>query len=216
MTDMGVPQQHHPSEDGSMKTEDDVDAAYEIDDLAEGKPRKKRRVIRTPDKKYLCPSEDCGKSYSRAEHLYRHQLNRGCTCRRAVSEPLPLTELQTRRNRSIVVTFPVVIVISSAPTSAHATRNDTPPKDRISSAKTPSLPARGSLRAPLSRLRPPRDPPRCFHRPLSQIMFLPRHERMGSPQPSAPCSSRTMQRSIIRNRSRTTRNQACRSTLNCL
>jgi hypothetical protein len=28
------------------------------------------------DKKFPCPHEGCGKSYSRAEHLYRHQLNR--------------------------------------------------------------------------------------------------------------------------------------------
>jgi hypothetical protein len=28
------------------------------------------------DKKFECRHEGCGKSYSRAEHLYRHQLNR--------------------------------------------------------------------------------------------------------------------------------------------
>lgn len=61
------------------KSEEDVDAAYDDDDdLADSKPRKKRRVIKTSDKKYQCPHSDCGKSYSRAEHLYRHQLNRTC------------------------------------------------------------------------------------------------------------------------------------------
>lgn len=43
---------------------------------AGGTPRKRRRSRKGLDKKYNCPHEDCGKSYSRAEHLYRHQLNR--------------------------------------------------------------------------------------------------------------------------------------------
>ena len=39
--------------------------------------RKRRRSRKGLDKKFECPHEGCGKSYSRAEHLYRHQLNRG-------------------------------------------------------------------------------------------------------------------------------------------
>ena len=41
-------------------------------------PVKKRRRSVKPnlDKKFECRHEGCGKSYSRAEHLYRHQLNR--------------------------------------------------------------------------------------------------------------------------------------------
>ena len=58
------------------KVEDDEDAAFEVDELADAKPRKKRKIIKNGDKKYQCPHPDCGKSYSRAEHLYRHQLNR--------------------------------------------------------------------------------------------------------------------------------------------
>lgn len=65
------------------KTSDDEDAVVEVDDAdhdvddtSESKPKKKRRVIKITDKKYECPQPDCGKSYSRAEHLYRHQLNR--------------------------------------------------------------------------------------------------------------------------------------------
>ncbi|KAJ9613125.1 hypothetical protein H2200_003066 [Cladophialophora chaetospira] len=39
-------------------------------------PKKRRRVVKpNPDKKFECKHEGCGKSYSRAEHLYRHQLN---------------------------------------------------------------------------------------------------------------------------------------------
>lgn len=54
------------------------DAEHEVDDLTttSNPKKKKRRVIKTTDKKYECPQPDCGKSYSRAEHLYRHQLNR--------------------------------------------------------------------------------------------------------------------------------------------
>ncbi|PUU81286.1 fungal-specific transcription factor domain-domain-containing protein [Tuber borchii] len=37
--------------------------------------RKRRRSRKGLDKKFECPEEGCGRSYSRAEHLYRHQLN---------------------------------------------------------------------------------------------------------------------------------------------
>ncbi|KAK6380663.1 hypothetical protein LTS17_004863 [Exophiala oligosperma] len=41
-----------------------------------GPPKKKRKVVKpNPDKKFECKHEGCGKAYSRAEHLYRHQLN---------------------------------------------------------------------------------------------------------------------------------------------
>lgn len=49
------------------------------EDGAEGEAggsRKRRRSRKGLDKKFECPHEGCGKSYSRAEHLYRHQLNR--------------------------------------------------------------------------------------------------------------------------------------------
>ncbi|KAI4850612.1 hypothetical protein E4T44_02641, partial [Aureobasidium sp. EXF-8845] len=40
------------------------------------RPAKRRRTTSKPkDKRYECPDEGCDKSYSRAEHLYRHQLN---------------------------------------------------------------------------------------------------------------------------------------------
>ena len=60
-----------------MVDEDD-DAAWEVDGDIDAQPKKKRKVIKNGDKKYHCPHEDCGKAYSRAEHLYRHQLNRTC------------------------------------------------------------------------------------------------------------------------------------------
>ena len=68
------------NEYNDRKSEDmDADAEHEVDDLADAQPRKKRRVVKTSDKKYDCPHQGCGKSYSRAEHLYRHQLNRTYT-----------------------------------------------------------------------------------------------------------------------------------------
>ncbi|KAF8460405.1 fungal-specific transcription factor domain-containing protein [Kalaharituber pfeilii] len=37
--------------------------------------RKRRRSRKGLDKKFECPHPECGRTYSRAEHLYRHQLN---------------------------------------------------------------------------------------------------------------------------------------------
>jgi hypothetical protein len=56
--------------------EEDAEAEQALDDAGDTRPRKKRRVIQSSDKKYICPAPECGKRYSRAEHLYRHQLNR--------------------------------------------------------------------------------------------------------------------------------------------
>ncbi|KAI1498716.1 fungal-specific transcription factor domain-containing protein [Biscogniauxia marginata] len=42
---------------------------------SDGPVKKRRRSRKGLDKKFECPTEGCGKSYSRAEHLYRHQLN---------------------------------------------------------------------------------------------------------------------------------------------
>jgi hypothetical protein len=47
-------------------------------DMDDEQPSKRRRRSRRApsDRKFECTHEGCGKSYSRAEHLYRHQLNR--------------------------------------------------------------------------------------------------------------------------------------------
>ncbi len=56
------------------------DSCDEKDDGADtsvnGKPRKRKRSRKGLNKNFPCPQQGCGKSYSRAEHLYRHQLNR--------------------------------------------------------------------------------------------------------------------------------------------
>ena len=50
---------------------------YDPSDTVRDEPAKKRRRTAKPnaDKKFECKHDGCGKSYSRAEHLYRHQLN---------------------------------------------------------------------------------------------------------------------------------------------
>ncbi|OJD29807.1 c2h2 finger domain-containing protein [Diplodia corticola] len=54
---------------------DDQDNPVDDGDAPPGSSRKRRRSRKGLDKKFECPHEGCGKSYSRAEHLYRHQLN---------------------------------------------------------------------------------------------------------------------------------------------
>ncbi|KAL1635738.1 hypothetical protein SLS58_010101 [Diplodia intermedia] len=54
---------------------DDQDNQADDGDAPPGSSRKRRRSRKGLDKKFECPHEGCGKSYSRAEHLYRHQLN---------------------------------------------------------------------------------------------------------------------------------------------
>ncbi|KAG9235792.1 fungal-specific transcription factor domain-containing protein [Amylocarpus encephaloides] len=59
-------------EDGEVSPIDGPDAHSSG---TEGPSRKRRRSRKGLDKKFGCPESGCGKSYSRAEHLYRHQLN---------------------------------------------------------------------------------------------------------------------------------------------
>ncbi|KAI4187667.1 MAG: hypothetical protein L6R41_002647 [Letrouitia leprolyta] len=59
----------------TAKAEDDSDEAKDNVDGTHGKPRKRKRSRKGLEKSFPCTYEGCGKSYSRAEHLYRHQLN---------------------------------------------------------------------------------------------------------------------------------------------
>jgi hypothetical protein len=47
---------------------DDGDAGHSSN--SDGPARKRRRSRKGLDKKFECPEKGCGKSYSRAEHLY--------------------------------------------------------------------------------------------------------------------------------------------------
>ncbi|KAK4217785.1 zinc finger protein klf1 [Rhypophila decipiens] len=53
----------------------DLDGNHANSSNSDGPARKRRRSRKGLDKKFECPEKGCGKSYSRAEHLYRHQLN---------------------------------------------------------------------------------------------------------------------------------------------
>ncbi|KAK5657732.1 hypothetical protein OQA88_2805 [Cercophora sp. LCS_1] len=55
--------------------DDDGNGDHAHSSNSEGPARKRRRSRKGLDKKFECPEKGCGKSYSRAEHLYRHQLN---------------------------------------------------------------------------------------------------------------------------------------------
>ena len=75
----GEPTPASPAQDdsrGRRRDRDDDDGADGLDGDAGGSSRKRRRSRKGLDKKFECPHTGCGKSYSRAEHLYRHQLNR--------------------------------------------------------------------------------------------------------------------------------------------
>jgi len=54
---------------GNMSPVDGVDGAEGHSSGTEGTTRKRRRSRKGLDKKFECPHEGCGKSYSRAEHL---------------------------------------------------------------------------------------------------------------------------------------------------
>lgn len=67
-------QGHQHGEDGDRFETDDQHQHTEPS--AEEPPKKRRRTAKpNADKKFECKHDGCGKSYSRAEHLYRHQLN---------------------------------------------------------------------------------------------------------------------------------------------
>ena len=62
----------------TLKADDETGDEKENDKnpSTDDKPRKRKRSRKGLDKNFPCPTPGCGKSYSRAEHLYRHQLNR--------------------------------------------------------------------------------------------------------------------------------------------
>ncbi|KAI1881369.1 hypothetical protein JX265_000195 [Neoarthrinium moseri] len=78
----GRPRHHVDDDESKDKSDNEQDADGELEAKNEhssnddgGPTRKRRRSRKGLDKKFECPHEGCGKSYSRAEHLYRHQLN---------------------------------------------------------------------------------------------------------------------------------------------
>ncbi|MBE3049461.1 hypothetical protein IMZ48_44575 [Candidatus Bathyarchaeota archaeon] len=53
----------------SPENDDQGDGNHANSDNSDGPTRKRRRSRKGLDKKFQCPHEGCGKSYSRAEHL---------------------------------------------------------------------------------------------------------------------------------------------------
>lgn len=102
--------------------------------------RKRSRKVQ-PDRKFECTFEGCGKSYSRAEHLYRHQLNRMSI--RPVA-PVRVTDSalarfsQTPQSKSTGVTSLIVTAPSCDKTSVFVTASDTPPRVRNCRSATSS------------------------------------------------------------------------------
>ncbi|EGE08202.1 zinc finger protein zas1 [Trichophyton equinum CBS 127.97] len=65
-------QEQEPSPPSSHSPSDEVQSPIKPD----GSPKKRKRTRKAATgKKFECKHKGCGKSYSRAEHLYRHQLN---------------------------------------------------------------------------------------------------------------------------------------------
>lgn len=57
----------------SKRTQADVNSGSDVN----AQPGAKRsRLSKIREKRYACVENGCDKFYSRAEHLYRHQLNR--------------------------------------------------------------------------------------------------------------------------------------------
>ncbi|KAI5820674.1 fungal-specific transcription factor domain-containing protein [Pyronema omphalodes] len=76
--DLGDDEERRGRDPSSREDADDGASDNGGDDTGaqgNGTTRKRRRSRKGLDKKFECDHPGCGKSYSRAEHLYRHQLN---------------------------------------------------------------------------------------------------------------------------------------------
>jgi hypothetical protein len=76
--DQGVMRSHSDDENdsnGSGAEQDTIADPQGKTSDSPGPSRRRRRSRKGLDKRFECPEPGCGKSYSRAEHLYRHQLN---------------------------------------------------------------------------------------------------------------------------------------------
>jgi hypothetical protein len=128
-----------PSDDarGRRRTRDSDDGDDDLEDGSvppPGSSKKRRRSRKGLDKKFECPHEGCGRSYSRAEHLYRHQLNR-----KTALDALQLdSPAQTIPSRYTTATSPTASDRSLDKTSAPATRRGTPRAARSSCGVTTS------------------------------------------------------------------------------
>lgn len=128
-----VPKVHRKQRDeNGAVTENDL---INSNPAVNGPPKKRKRTRKISlDKRFECKHEGCGRSYSRAEHLYRHQLNRMST---GLESPrgnqLFLTQytcflFQIPPSRFIDVTSRTAIDLLCGKTFVCGTENDIPPK----------------------------------------------------------------------------------------
>lgn len=62
-------------------TSNKLDSTKSQTNIEEDEEDSKRRHAKLESKRrFECTFPGCGRHYSRAEHLYRHQLNRMCSC----------------------------------------------------------------------------------------------------------------------------------------
>lgn len=57
-------------DDLESRSNDGIDGPHDASPSSDGPTRKRRRSRKGLDKRFECSEEGCGKSYSRAEHLY--------------------------------------------------------------------------------------------------------------------------------------------------
>ena len=103
---------------------------------AEDKPKKRRRSSKIiTEKKFECKHPGCGRQYSRAEHLYRHQLNRMPNLD-SLQKDIHANKTQTTRSRSTDVTTLIAFGSLYARIYAYDIENDTPHTVRNFNAET--------------------------------------------------------------------------------
>jgi hypothetical protein len=139
---MNSPSNDQDSSRGRRQTREPENGDASHADLGDGTQipgSRKRRRSRKGEKKFECPHDGCGRSYSRAEHLYRHQLNRKFSSHTPHGVPTSLYVLyatfvflrlisffyQTLQSRYIIVIFLTAIVLLSVKTYARDIRNVT-------------------------------------------------------------------------------------------
>lgn len=95
----------------------------------ESRADKRRRSRKGLDKKFTCPTENCGKQYSRAEHLYRHQLNREDHHQTSVQGTILLTKLSRQSKGDLSLRLPRLPQAIRTSRSLCPTSRTTYPKD---------------------------------------------------------------------------------------
>lgn len=153
---LGTPDRH-PLQRSSALLWHPMVLLVEKADMAEAdeQPSKRRRRSRRAptDRKFECTHEGCGKSYSRAEHLYRHQLNRTFS-RLRVSAGLTLAK--TPRSRYFTAISQTATAPLCARTFASAIASAIPPAAHNSKSATPlRLTSTMTQHSSRPRLRPP-------------------------------------------------------------